>query len=104
METIDFLQVTHRLETSKKSLSAEMKQQLVKVAQSGSSSNFVQAYSIIEIKDPKRLAEIEKIAGAPHYITQTGVFYLFVADLYKHHQLLQQANLPSDGLSNMEAF
>ena len=65
METIDFLQVTHRLETSKKSLSAEMKQQLVKVAQSGSSSNFVQAYSIIEIKDPKRLAEIEKIAGAP---------------------------------------
>ena len=60
METIDFLQVTHRLETSKKSLSAEMKQQLVKVAQSGSSSNFVQAYSIIEIKDPKRLAEIEK--------------------------------------------
>ena len=51
METIDFLQVTHRLETSKKkSLSAEMKQQLVKVAQSGSSSNFVQAYSIIEIK------------------------------------------------------
>ena len=81
-----------------------MKQQLVKVAQSGSSSNFVQAYSIIEIKDPKRLAEIEKIAGAPHYITQTGVFYLFVADLYKHHQLLQQANLPSDGLSNMEAL
>ncbi len=50
------------------------------------------------------MAEIEKIAGAPHYITQTGVFYLFVADLYKHHQLLQQANLPSAGLSNMEAL
>ena len=105
METIDFFTShTSVRDFQKKSLSAEMKQQLVKVAQSGSSSNFVQAYSIIEIKDPKRLAEIEKIAGAPHYITQTGVFYLFVADLYKHHQLLQQANLPSDGLSNMEAL
>jgi FMN reductase (NADPH) len=105
METIDFFtNHTSVRDFKKQPLSAELKQQLVTVAQSGSSSNFVQAYSIIEIKDPKKLAEIEKLANAPHYITQTGVFYLFVADLYKHHQFLQQANLPNDGISNMEAL
>lgn len=69
-------------------LSKELKQKLVTVAQSGSSSNFVQAYSIIEVSDPEKLAAIEEIAGAPNYITRTGVFYLFVADLHKHQQLL----------------
>lgn len=45
METIDFFTShTSVRDFQKKSLSAEMKQQLVKVAQSGSSSNFVQAY------------------------------------------------------------
>ncbi len=53
-------------------LSKELKQKLVTVAQSGSSSNFVQAYSIIEVSDPEKLAAIEKIAGAPNYITRTG--------------------------------
>lgn len=85
-------------------LSDKLKAQLVQVAQSGASSNFVQAYSIIEIKDPQKLATIEKIAGAPNYITRTGVFYLFVADLYKHQQLLEQAGLSNHALTTMEPF
>ena len=85
-------------------LSKELKQKLVTVAQSGSSSNFVQAYSIIEVSDPEKLAAIEKIAGAPKYITRTGVFYLFVADLHKHQQLLTQAGVPDTHLTTMEPF
>ncbi len=85
-------------------LSDNLKAQLIQVAQSGASSNFVQAYSIIEIKDPQKLATIEEIAGAPNYITKTGVFYLFVADLYKHQQLLEQAELSNHALTTMEPF
>ena len=42
-------------------LSKELKQKLVTVAQSGSSSNFVQAYSIIEVSDPENWLPSKKL-------------------------------------------
>ena len=64
-------------------LPAQTKDLLLKAAQSGASSNFIQAYSIIEVADVNLRREIAKISGSDAYVNQTGVFYVFVADWYR---------------------
>lgn len=46
-------------------LSHKLKEQLFLAAQSASSSNFLQAYSLIEITDTKKRKMIEQIAKFP---------------------------------------
>ena len=74
-------------------LSADVKELLIKAAQSGASSNFLQAYSIIEIADNDLRRELAKISGSDDYVNQTGVFYIFVADWYRQAQILQMEAL-----------
>lgn len=83
-------------------LSDETKRQLLIAAQSGSSSNFVQAFSIIEITDLKLRDQIAQISNSASYVNQTGAFYVFVADLYRQSQMLEQAGESLDGIKNME--
>lgn len=67
----------------KQALTDKQKQQLITAAQAGSSSNFLQAYTIIEIKDPELRRELGRLANCEDYVVNTGVFYVFVADLYR---------------------
>ena len=85
-------------------LSADVKELLIKAAQSGASSNFLQAYSIIEIADNDLRRELAKISGSDDYVNQTGVFYIFVADWYRQAQILQTENKDVKALQNMEAL
>lgn len=85
-------------------LSLETKQALLSAARSGSSSHFVQAFSIIEITDKNLRAELAKISGSDSYVNQTGAFYVFVADLYRQSRLLSKANMSLTGLKNMESL
>ncbi|MGM0215243.1 oxygen-insensitive NADPH nitroreductase [Enterococcus sp. AZ109] len=85
-------------------LSPRIKDQLLCAAQSGSSSNFVQAYSIIEVTDPQKLAAIETVANGFGYIKDAGAFYVFVADLNKHAQILTQHQQSLEALKNEESF
>lgn len=87
-----------------KTLSPEIKQTLVSAAQSGSTSNFVQAYSILEITDPKLREQLADITNSAPYVKQTGTFYVFVADLYRHAELLRQHGEDLAGVSNTEAL
>lgn len=65
-------------------LSADVKELLLKAAQSGASSNFLQAYSIIEIADNDLRRELAKISGSDDYVNQTGVFiYLWLTGIDK---------------------
>ncbi|WP_265457480.1 nitroreductase family protein [Enterococcus sp. HY326] len=80
----------------------ELKEQLVSAAQSVSSSNFLQAYSIIEIRDPKKLQAIESFSRNPGFISQAGVFYIFVADLQRHARILQAQQKDISHLKTME--
>lgn len=86
------------------SLSLETKQILLKAARSGSSSHFVQAFSIIEITDKALRAELATISGSAPYVNQTGTFYVFVADLYRQSRLLRAENKSLSGLKNMESL
>ncbi|WP_125770825.1 oxygen-insensitive NADPH nitroreductase [Companilactobacillus furfuricola] len=83
-------------------LNDEVKKELLLAAQSGSSSNFVQAYSIIEIADKKLRKTIADITNSAPYVKQTGVFYVFVADLYRQATMLENKGLSIDGIKTME--
>lgn len=87
-----------------KEIPVEVKQDLLLAAQSGSTSNFVQAYSIIEIADhyiKSKLAEITKFSG---HLNQAPLVYVFVADLYRHAVQLQAHQKSLRPLTNMESL
>lgn len=86
-----------------KKLSTETKNTLITAAQSGASSNFVQAYSIIEVTDSEIRDQIGNISQSAPYVINSGAFYVFVVDYYRHSQLLKKANLSLAGITNMEA-
>lgn len=79
-----------------------LKEQLAAAAQSVSSSNFLQAYSIIEIRDPEKLRAIESYSRNPGFISQAGTFYVFVADLHRHARILQAQRKDITHLKTME--
>lgn len=85
-------------------LSEETKNQLLIAAQSGSSSNFVQAYSIIEITDLAIRNELATLSNSASYVKQTGTFYVFVADLYRQATILERHQQSLKGIQNMEAL
>lgn len=85
-------------------LTAETKAQLLQAARSGSSSNFVQAFSIIEIKEVSLRERLAEISNSASYVKKSGAFYVFVADLYRQAFLLEQAGRGTQGIANMEAL
>ncbi|MGG0823954.1 NADPH-dependent oxidoreductase [Paenibacillus turicensis] len=85
-------------------LSGEIKDNLLTAAQSGSSSNFVQAFSIIEITDSEIRKELAELSNSAAYVIKSGTFYVFIADLYRQATMLAAHNLSLKGIQNMEAL
>ena len=81
-------------------LSAATKQQLLTAAHAGSSSNFVQATSIIEVQAPALRNELAEISQSAAYVKKSGAFFVFVADLYRQVHLLEAAGQP---VTNLES-
>ena len=86
------------------SLTDEVKEQLIIAAHAGASSNFVQATSIIDVTDPSIRGQLAEISKSAAYVKQSGAFFVFVADLYRQSQILQQQGLDLAGIKNMEAL
>lgn len=57
---------------------------LVEVAQRAATSSFVQAYSIIGIKDEAKKQKLAELAGDQPYVAKNGHLFVFCADLYRH--------------------
>ncbi|WP_442759910.1 oxygen-insensitive NADPH nitroreductase [Enterococcus italicus] len=85
-------------------LTDSQKETLVTAARSGSSSNFVQAFSIIDISDAALRTELAAITNSTPYVNQTGVFYVFVADLYRQATLLEANGESLAGIQSMESL
>ncbi|MBN8208273.1 oxygen-insensitive NADPH nitroreductase [Bacillus sp. NTK071] len=58
---------------------------LVKAAQSASTSSYIQAYSIIGVKNQEKKKKLAKLAGEQSYVEKNGHFFIFCADYYRHH-------------------
>ncbi|SDP90177.1 FMN reductase (NADPH) [Litchfieldia salsa] len=65
-------------------LSKEQIELIVNSAQAASTSSFVQAYTIIGVKDKEKKRKLAEIAGNQSYVEHNGHFFVFCADLYRH--------------------
>ncbi len=57
---------------------------ILEAAQHASTSNFVQAYSVINVVDTSKRAQIAELAGPQPWIEQCPLFLVFCADLKRH--------------------
>ncbi|WP_223593102.1 oxygen-insensitive NADPH nitroreductase [Neobacillus bataviensis] len=67
-----------------KPLTVEQIRTIVTSAQSASTSSFIQAYSIIGVKDREKKRRLAELAGNQEYVEKNGHFFVFCADLYRH--------------------
>ncbi|MBC1965604.1 oxygen-insensitive NADPH nitroreductase [Listeria welshimeri] len=87
-----------------KSLTEEELSLLIKSAQAASTSSFVQAYSIIGITDKEVRKQISLVAGNQPYTVQTGQLFIFVADLARHHAILEEFQVDTEALETSEKW
>ncbi|SES39260.1 oxygen-insensitive NADPH nitroreductase [Salipaludibacillus aurantiacus] len=57
---------------------------IVQSAQLASTSSFIQAYTILGIKNPETKAKLAQLAGNQPYVEKNGHFFIFCADLHRH--------------------
>jgi FMN reductase (NADPH) len=65
-------------------LSDDQIRTIVLSAQAASTSSFIQAYSIIGIKDKDKKQKLAEIAGNQEYVEKNGHLFVFCADLSRH--------------------
>lgn len=81
-----------------KPLTDEQIRTIVSSAQAAATSSFIQAYSIIGIKEKERKKKLAELSGNQPYVENNGHFFVFCADLYRHSLIGEQENkdvLPS---------
>jgi len=57
---------------------------IVECAQSASTSSYIQAYSIIGVKNPETKKKLAELAGNQDYVEKSGHLFVFCADLHRH--------------------
>ncbi|MCD8510319.1 MAG: oxygen-insensitive NADPH nitroreductase [Bacillus sp. (in: Bacteria)] len=57
---------------------------IVAAAQMASTSSFIQAYTIIGVKDKEKKGKLAELAGNQSYVEKNGHFFVFCADLHRH--------------------
>ncbi|MDP4086063.1 MAG: oxygen-insensitive NADPH nitroreductase [Bacillota bacterium] len=67
-----------------KLLTDEQIKTIVSCAQAASTSSYIQAYSIIGIKDKEKKKKLAELVGNQDYVANNGHFFVFCADLYRH--------------------
>lgn len=87
-----------------KTVTTEQKKELIAAAQHGSTTEFVQAFSIIEITDSKLRSELADITISSPHVKKADTFYVFVADLHRQANILRANNESLDSIKNMEAL
>lgn len=92
----------------KKEVSEEQIRLIVECAQAASTSSFVQAYSIIGVKDPKKKSELAQLAGNQTYVAKNGHFLVFCLDLHRLRLSAQiegmEEELTQESLSSTELY
>ncbi|KAF0845525.1 NADPH-dependent oxidoreductase [Nocardia caishijiensis] len=76
---------------------------LVSAAQSAPTSSNLQAWSVIEVRDPARRARLAAIAGGQAHIEQAPVLLVWTADFARLRQLADDHRAPLDGVDYLES-
>ncbi|MEH7383074.1 oxygen-insensitive NADPH nitroreductase [Bacillus sp. JJ1533] len=88
-----------------KVLTDEQIRTIVECAQAASTSSFIQAYSIIGVKDPGKKRKLAEIVGNQAYVAENGHFFVFCGDLHRHQVIseIEEKDL-STSLESTEKF
>jgi FMN reductase (NADPH) len=91
-----------------KTISDDHIQTIVRSAQAASTSSFVQAYTIIGIKDPSKKEKLARIAGNQAHVVNNGHFFVFCLDFHRHELSVEMEGMnPADvqrALESTETF
>lgn len=88
-----------------KRLSDEQIRTIVESAQAASTSSFIQAYSIIGVKDSDKKKKLAEIVGNQAYVAENGHFFVFCGDLHRHQVISQMEEKDlSTSLESTEKF
>lgn len=88
-----------------KLLSGEQIRTIVESAQAASTSSFIQAYSIIGVKDSEKKKKLAEIVGNQAYVAENGHFFVFCGDLHRHQLISQMEEKDlSTSLESTEKF
>ncbi|WP_160725870.1 oxygen-insensitive NADPH nitroreductase [Bacillus sp. USDA818B3_A] len=88
-----------------KQLTDEQIQTIVSCAQAAATSSFIQAYSIIGVKDIEKKRRLAELTGNQEYVEKNGHFFVFCADLYRHTIIGEKENLDlNPSLESTEKF
>jgi FMN reductase (NADPH) len=79
-----------------KPLSNEQIKTIIECAQAASTSSFIQAYSIIGVKNPATKQRLAELAGNQSYVARNGHFFIFCADLHRHEVLAEMEGVNLD--------
>ncbi len=86
-------------------LTNEQIKTIVKSAQAASTSSFIQAYSIIGVKDKDKKKRLAELAGNQPYVEDNGHFFVFCAD-FRRHALIgeMEATDVTESIESTEKF
>ncbi|TQR37284.1 oxygen-insensitive NADPH nitroreductase [Brevibacillus brevis] len=62
---------------------------IIDCAQAASTSSYIQAYSIIGVKEKEKKRRLAELAGNQPYVETNGHLFIFCADLYRHELLAE---------------
>jgi len=62
-------------------VSSDLLNTLMEAGQAAATSNHVQAYSVIHVKNPENRQKIAELAGGQNYVASSGAFLVFCADM-----------------------
>lgn len=72
-------------------LSDEVVKQLVEAGQMASTSSYIQAYSIIGVRDPEIKKALKEVSGQ-QYVVDNGYLFVYVIDYYRHSLINEKEN------------
>lgn len=85
-------------------VTVEEKNALLTAAQHGSSSEYIEAFSIIEITDQNLRNKLADITISSPHVRKADTFYVFIADLHRQATILRAHHQSVDSLKNMESL
>jgi len=77
---------------------------LVAAAQSAATSSNLQTWSVIEVTDPAKRAEMVKIAGNQKHIGECPLFLVWLADLSRNQRIAVAEGKPLESVPYLESF
>jgi nitroreductase len=77
---------------------------LIAAAQSAATSSNLQTWSVVEVTDPAKRAEMAKIAGNQKHIVECPLYLVWVADLSRNQRIASAEGKPLEGAPYLETF